>query len=604
MSGINMISAIDYASGYLLDPLNQKHENKELALLITIVAGILTLGVAQGLSALWRLCRPVEENETHKKIYHIFREIFCNNKTEDNSEQIHSSNLSIDSSKNIHRNISNPSLLPSLLNATPLPINPSGASILNSVDQIHLKAEDNVLSLVDKLNAVAEAPSWEEAKISFGEVNYFIEKNLRLINSQTENHDTASQLKKALLALSNRITKEAEVLPFDSRTDYNKLAFDVQGYALGIYSETDKPNWTNSSSGMLPELREKIFSFLTPQDSEGVVNSNLIDLSSVSKAWSESALMAKKTWINENNISLKTFGYKKASEAVKMIINHKLTSANLNRFRDFTGDDLIKLSDECSDLEHLFIPFSSVLTGNHLIQALPKFTKLKTLKISYCEKIKGGEMSDALSSLSELTVLKLNGRNIVENGLEVLPNLKKLTDLDLSVHPEVTYTKRDRRYDIGISLYSSRLVNLEVSKLSNLEVLNLSDCPDISEKKLAEELSQLGNLRVLKLNRCVQIQGVEEFVTAISQLKNLKYLDLSVTSIDEESLVEILLSLPYLTTLKLRDCTKIQGYKLAEALPSLTNLKTLNLTGCRLNGEGNLDEAISKLTNLTVERFE
>ena len=79
-----MITAIDLASQYLLDPLNPKHENKNLALIVTIALGILTLGMAQGVSALWQLCRPIEEeNETHKKINELFKQIFNNSKPEE-----------------------------------------------------------------------------------------------------------------------------------------------------------------------------------------------------------------------------------------------------------------------------------------------------------------------------------------------------------------------------------------------------------------------------------------------------------------------------------------------------------------------------------------
>ncbi|HEY4832182.1 MAG TPA: hypothetical protein VIH61_06445 [Waddliaceae bacterium] len=79
-----MITAIDLASQYLLDPLNHKHESKNIALIVTIVLGILTLGMAQGASALWQLCRPIEEeNETHKKINDLFKKFFTSDKSEE-----------------------------------------------------------------------------------------------------------------------------------------------------------------------------------------------------------------------------------------------------------------------------------------------------------------------------------------------------------------------------------------------------------------------------------------------------------------------------------------------------------------------------------------
>ncbi len=62
----------DKVSCYLVDPLNEQNGNPTLACAITVIAGIFTLGIAHGLSGLWRYLHSVEQNETHAQIRQIF----------------------------------------------------------------------------------------------------------------------------------------------------------------------------------------------------------------------------------------------------------------------------------------------------------------------------------------------------------------------------------------------------------------------------------------------------------------------------------------------------------------------------------------------------
>lgn len=67
---------LDNAARYLVDPSNTQHTSSGLAWAITVIAGIVTLGSAQGLSGLWRFLRKnEEENETHILIHQVFTNI-------------------------------------------------------------------------------------------------------------------------------------------------------------------------------------------------------------------------------------------------------------------------------------------------------------------------------------------------------------------------------------------------------------------------------------------------------------------------------------------------------------------------------------------------
>lgn len=63
----------DKAARFLVDPVNPKNQHPKLAVAVTTILGLLTVGIAQGLSLLWRSLRPVKEkNKTMEAISHLF----------------------------------------------------------------------------------------------------------------------------------------------------------------------------------------------------------------------------------------------------------------------------------------------------------------------------------------------------------------------------------------------------------------------------------------------------------------------------------------------------------------------------------------------------
>ena len=80
----------DQAACFLIDPLNQQFspDTQRIACVMTVLIGILTLGMAQAVSALWRNLRPIEEeNETHVVIGELFRNVFGGNKIPEEEEE-------------------------------------------------------------------------------------------------------------------------------------------------------------------------------------------------------------------------------------------------------------------------------------------------------------------------------------------------------------------------------------------------------------------------------------------------------------------------------------------------------------------------------------
>lgn len=89
---MNIKSSLDSISSFIIDPSNDSRTTlvQGIAWITTIVLGIGTIGIAQGLSALWRKMRPVERNVTHEKIGRLFQRIFSQKNTSKTYESLSS----------------------------------------------------------------------------------------------------------------------------------------------------------------------------------------------------------------------------------------------------------------------------------------------------------------------------------------------------------------------------------------------------------------------------------------------------------------------------------------------------------------------------------
>jgi hypothetical protein len=87
ISYMEITTVLDSITSFIMDP-NHHHRKpamQGIAWLVTIILGIGTVGIAQGLSALWRKLRHIDKNETHEKIGRLFQEVFFKNKKDHQS---------------------------------------------------------------------------------------------------------------------------------------------------------------------------------------------------------------------------------------------------------------------------------------------------------------------------------------------------------------------------------------------------------------------------------------------------------------------------------------------------------------------------------------
>ena len=233
--------------------------------------------------------------------------------------------------------------------------------------------------------------NFEQEKI--GELNNFIDKNLRTILQQTETWE-AKDLQANLLALSNKINREIDT------PQAHKLSFDIMGIALGLLS-AKKNNYLQD------EIPSEVFSIILDNLNPNNLASDIKFLKSTertSKMWMKEINAHILRRINEENLSLSIVGCKTGSEAINYIIKNKLQSANLSEFSDITDEDLNKLIENCPDLHTLFLQSDK-------IKEVPfeKLQALQSLDLTGCMQLSGDKLAEALGKLTALQSLNLQG---------------------------------------------------------------------------------------------------------------------------------------------------------------------------------------------------
>ncbi|ADI38887.1 hypothetical protein [Waddlia chondrophila] len=82
-------NTIDNLTSFIMDPSNNAREplTQGIAWTTTIILGFGTIGIIQGLSALWRKLRHIDQNDTHEKISRLFQKIFSRNSANETFER-------------------------------------------------------------------------------------------------------------------------------------------------------------------------------------------------------------------------------------------------------------------------------------------------------------------------------------------------------------------------------------------------------------------------------------------------------------------------------------------------------------------------------------
>ena len=229
----------------------------------------------------------------------------------------------------------------------------------------------SINSINNTIKGYLNNENFEPAKI--GELNDFIDKNLRAILQQTDTWE-AKNLQANLLALSNKINKEINT------PQAHELSFNIMGIALGLLS-AEKNNYLQE------EIPSEVFSVILDNLNPNNLKADIKFLKSTertSKMWRKEIHAHILRRINEENLSLSIVGCKTGSEAIDYIIKNKLQSANLSDFPDITDEDLKKLIENCPDLHTIFL-------RSDRIKEVPfeKLQALQSLDLRECTQLFG-----------------------------------------------------------------------------------------------------------------------------------------------------------------------------------------------------------------------
>lgn len=259
-----------------------------------------------------------------------------------------------------------------------------------------------------------------------------------------------------------------------------------------------------------------------------------------------------------------------------------LRSLNLNGLRCTTDDALIKISNNCDQIDEIELSECSRLTFNALEKLIIQHKKIRKINLSGLNFLKKLEIKFVLENLENLEELDLS------NNMSLTDLCLK--DINISKYTQLKKLKlgRCKIEDNGLK---------EIAMLKNLEELDLSEnC--ISENGLRQLVGKLNKLQSLNCSSCMKIRDHE--VKEIAKLKSLRKLNLdNIPFITFEGLKEIakLNNLEDLTIVFSGGLSPNPSIALKE-LHKITSLKKLKFGGYNPLTEKGTREFLKHFQNL------
>ena len=261
----------------------------------------------------------------------------------------------------------------------------------------------------------------------------------------------------------------------------------------------------------------------------------------------------------------------------------KLEHLNLFDCKELKDRGLTELLSACGPkLKFLDISFTNV-SGESLAKANLQLNNLETLKLKYCYQLTNSGLKEFLRiSRLKLNSLDLSNTNVSGDNLTgstlTLDNLKTL------------YLRSCQRLtDVGLLALLRMSVHLNSLDLFFTEV---------SGDNLSAPTSKLDSLKTLTLYYCQLLTDTGLLGLLSMSGHQLRYLDLSWTTVSLDILAGTALQLNSLETLNLSHCFGITESGLQELLRICRlNLKSLDLSKTNVSGDG-LSESTLELDNL------
>ncbi len=307
------------------------------------------------------------------------------------------------------------------------------------------------------------------------------------------------------------------------RRHQNKIESDVQKLAGALESMiiempttplSDK-NLSASFNDLPEEVVHKILSYVTNKRESWLIKVGVSGLEPtrwVSKQFHALAQIARKDWISEQSVSLKSLGCKNAQEAIDYAINNKLEAVNLEGFPDIHDGHIQQLIDKRPNISRLFINSNmfynqccnignlkdlkelELQSNSVCILDLSKCEKLEEVTLNYCTRLFSLTLPETAPHLRCVSCCHVT-------QLQTLPLPKKAPMLEYldCIHcdwlksitlPEETPALKQ--------LWATHCLELSSVQFPNeapaLKMIYLPGCPQLSNIKMPEQAPSLAQV--------------------------------------------------------------------------------------------------------------
>lgn len=308
--------------------------------------------------------------------------------------------------------------------------------------------------------------------------------------------------------------------------------------------------------------------------------STLSSTALVSKEFYVVSESAKKLWMDEQAVSLRTVGCKNAEEAVQYVIDKGLASANFEGFTDLSDAHLIRLVDNCPKLEFLMINSNSVTDAG-----AAKIADLHSLKILYIVSQKIGSLNlaqckklqEVLLECSELTELALpkeaaclqyfdssHCQKLIEIDLENASSLKELRCNNCINLYRLILPDRPEALEYFECTNCFKLPRINLEWASSLKELECNYCKTLGELILPESSDTLESIDFSNCFKLTQV-CLPKIANALKKI----------SCINGRGLTQLILpaSAGFLKSLILANCNELTQLILPKVTPLLNNIQ-------------------------------
>ncbi|XP_058729435.1 F-box/LRR-repeat protein 3-like [Vicia villosa] len=231
----------------------------------------------------------------------------------------------------------------------------------------------------------------------------------------------------------------------------------------------------------------------------------------------------------------------------------------------YTG--IFSLLSECSSIQHLNLERAYFLNNQHVAELSLFLGDLISINLRHCDKLTESALFALVRNCPSLIEINMEYTSI---GKESVRNSN--SSMDCIVNSQLKSLYLAHCEELG-----DETIIRFASIFSNLQLLDLNSCELISDEGIDQVLRKVYNIRHLKL---AHSSRVELFVGMNFELPNLEVLNLSYTTVQDETLYAISKRCRGLLQLDLQDCRYVTQKGVKDVLENCTQLREINLWNC------------------------